>query len=106
MKVLSEVKLFVYLPEIRPEIPIRDLKVLDVLKTGILAFDIMRKGLYQLLAGFSLLASKKCLEVDTIPGFKYSHLSISGPMHYRKMMSMKLLFVLLRSKTSFSDRST
>jgi hypothetical protein len=42
--------------------------------------------------GFSPRQTRKCLKIDSIPGFKYSHLNISEPMHYRKMVSLVLLF--------------
>jgi hypothetical protein len=47
--------------------------------------------------------TRKCLEVDPIPGFKYSHLNISGPMHYRKIVALEFLLVLLcfRTKTGW-----
>jgi hypothetical protein len=54
--------------------------------------------LHQFLTDFSPCSTWKCLEVDPIPGFKYSHLHISGHMHYRKMVSLELLFVLLCSR--------
>jgi hypothetical protein len=52
------------------------LNVLNVLKTEIPVLNITKNGV--------------CLEADPIPGLKYSHLNISGPMHYRKMVSLKL----------------
>jgi hypothetical protein len=41
-------------------------------------------------ASFSPLPSLIYLEIDSISGFKYSHLNVSGPMHFRKMESLKL----------------
>jgi hypothetical protein len=67
-------------------------------KTGIPVLNAMKKRLHPFLTGFNLLACKKYLEVDPTPEFKYSHLKISGPMHYRKMVSLKLLFVSLSSR--------
>jgi hypothetical protein len=54
--------------------------------------------LHWFLTDVSPHPTQKCLEVDPISGFKYSHLNILGPMHYRKIVSEKLLFVLLCSR--------
>jgi hypothetical protein len=46
--------------------------------------------LHKFLTGFSPRPIRKCLEVDPILGFKYSHLNISGPMNDRKMVYLDL----------------
>jgi hypothetical protein len=55
---------------------------------------------------FSPRLTQKWLEVDPILGFKYSHLNISGLMHYKKMMSLELLFVLLCSRANSGGGAT
>jgi hypothetical protein len=55
--------------------------------------------LNQFLTDFNPYPTRKCLEVNPIPGFKYSHQNISGPMHYIKVVSLEILFVLLCSRT-------
>jgi hypothetical protein len=50
-----------------------------------------------LTLGFALIFNR--FQPDPIPGFKFSHLKISGPMHYRKMVYLEFLFVFLCSWT-------
>jgi hypothetical protein len=102
------------LPRLRPEFLIRGLEVLglgpepDPLHMGFFVsfityfFSKLRflcsipwKMVFALVSD----STQKCLEVDPILGFKYSHLNISGPMHYRKLVSLEFLFVLLCSRT-------
>jgi hypothetical protein len=49
--------------------------------------------------GSGLLPTQKCLKVDPIPELKYSHLNISGPIHFRNIMSLEFVFVLLFYRT-------
>jgi hypothetical protein len=70
---------------------------LNFIKTGISLFNKMKNCV--LTSFWQVLARVQLLEVDPIPGFKYSHLNNSGPIQYRKMVSLELLFVLLCSRT-------
>jgi hypothetical protein len=107
------------LPGVRPKFLIRGLEVLGwVLNLTLSKWDFLhvfqhkfsqnwdscvqyhvKWCLHFFLTDFSPHPTRKCLEVDPIRGFKYSHLNISGPMQYRKIVSLEFLFVLLFSRT-------
>jgi hypothetical protein len=63
---------------------------INLLKTDSCAHYYEKYGFQQFLTGCSLLASKKCLEVDPLAGIKYFHLNISRTMHYRTMVSLEI----------------